>query len=251
METILIVDNEPFELSALQDMLKGDRYHFENASSSAEARQVVEAHGAKIMAILLDWVLPDVDGIELLRWLKAHPSLKDVEVVVQSAEFVPDSIRAGIECGAYYYLTKPFEKTQLQAIVRAAIDSCELRRTLARKIDETEDTVELLSTGTFRFRTLKEAELLAVHLCSSAGDPMMGIALMELMINAVEHGNLEISYKEKGDFIARGLFEEEVERRLSSPAFRHRQVKVGVQRTSDHLEVEITDAGPGLISNAT
>lgn len=246
METILIVDDEPFELSALRDMLEDGRYHFETASSSEEARRIVEECGPQIMAILLDWVLPEVDGVELLRWLKMHPSLTDVEVVVQSAEFVPESIRAGIECGAYYYLTKPFARTQLQAIVRAAIESCELRRTLATKIDEAEDTVELLASGTFRFRTLKEAELLAVHLCSSAGDPMMGIALMELMINAVEHGNLEISYQEKGALMARGAFKEEVERRLASPKFRDRQVEVNVQRMSGSLEVEIIDAGPGF-----
>lgn len=245
MKTILIIDGEPLSLSQLRGMLE-DRYRFEIASSGAEARRIVEDRGCEIMAILLDWVLPDVDGVELLRWLKSHPSLTDVEVVVESTEFVPEAIRAGIDCGAYYYLTKPFVRTQLRAIVRAAIGACELRRALARKIDETENTIELLNSGAFYFQTLKEAELLSVHLCSSASDPMMGIALMELLINAVEHGNLEISYEEKGEHRALGTFEEEVERRLKQPEFRDRRVKVEVERRGDHLEVEITDAGPGF-----
>lgn len=144
METILIIDDEPVGRSLLREMLDDGSYRFECAASSREARQIVAERGAAIKTILLDWNLPDTNGLELLEWLQDQPSLAAVEVVIQSAVFDPEYIERAIACGAYFCLVKPFEKSQLRAIVRAAIDTCELRRELTRKIEETEDTFDLL-----------------------------------------------------------------------------------------------------------
>jgi DNA-binding response OmpR family regulator len=157
MDTILIIDGEPFEVSTLERMLDGESYRFETASGGEEAKKVIRRNGEKITTILLDWVLPDVDGVELLRWIKDQPVMNDVEVIVESSEFVPESVKTGIDCGAYYYLTKPFEERQLEAIVRAAVSSYKLKRTVARKVEDTIDAFGLLRTGTFHFRTFDEA----------------------------------------------------------------------------------------------
>ena len=135
MDTILIVDDEPKEISLLREMLEEGEFRYEVAASAAEARAVVETRGRRIKAVLLDWLLEGIDGVELMRWLQAHPALADVEIIVQSAEFEPGYIRAGLDCGAYYYLTKPFDTKQLCAIVRAAVKTCELKRSLEKRIE--------------------------------------------------------------------------------------------------------------------
>ena len=246
MAIILIIDDEPEELALLRDMLADDGYRFEMAVGRREARRLVEEHGRAIRAILLDWILGGFDGVELMRWIKGHPLLPDVEVVVQSAEFVPEHIHAGLACGAYFYLTKPFDPDQLRAIVRAAVGVCDLKRTLAHQIAACEDTVRLLEKGTFRFRTPQQAQVLAVHLGSATGDPQRGVGLLELMLNAVEHGNLGITYEEKGELRRQRGFRAEVSRRLALPENRDRWATVEVERQGDELLIEIGDPGDGF-----
>ncbi len=246
MATILIIDDEPQELALLRDMLAADGYRFEMATGQHDARRLVETHGKTIRAILLDWILEGLDPVELMHWIKNHPQLTDVEVVVQSTEFVPEDIRAGLANGAYFYLTKPFDPDQLRAIVRAAVAACDLKRSLTKRITACEDTVRLLESGTFRFRTPQQAEILAVHLGSATGEPQRGVGLLELMINAIEHGNLGITYDEKGELRRQGNFRQEVSRRLALPEYRDRWATVEVAQRGGEIEIEIRDTGEGF-----
>ena len=246
MHTILIVDDEPFDLKTLQAMLDDEDYRFVTAASSAEAKAVIAKHQQPLAAILLDWVLPDTDGVELLSWLKSRPELSDVEVIVHSVEFDPENVKRGIDCGAYYYLTKPVEELQLEAIVRAAILSTELKRRLKDKVKAAEDAYRLLDQGRFKFRTIEEADLLAVHIASACGIAECSMGLRELLVNAVEHGNLEISYEEKGRLLTAQNLDAERRRRLALAKYRDRLVEVSLQRLPGHMEVTIKDAGHGF-----
>ncbi len=246
MKTILIIDDEPAELSNLLEMLAAGYFRLETATSGHEARRLIDEKGDSFHAILLDWSLRDDEGLALLQWTKEQADLADVEVVVQSADFVPENVQAGISCGAFYYLTKPFEEAQLRAILQAAVSTTDLKRALAKKVSETEDSLRLLNQGTFYFRTPDEAKLLAVHLGSVCGDPQKGVGLLELMLNAIEHGNLGIDYEKKGELRARRQMQEEIQRRLELPEFRDKRVEVEFTRRGETYEVLITDEGPGF-----
>jgi CheY-like chemotaxis protein len=245
-KTILIVDDEPGELSTLLEMLEAGQFRLETATSGREARRLIDRKGDRFHAVLLDWNLKDDDGLDLLRWIKGRPDLGDVEVVVESSAFVPENVQTGIACGAFYYLTKPFEEAQLRAILGAAVATTDLKRALAEKIAETEDSLRLLSHGTFHLRTPDEAHLLAVHLGSVCGDPQKGVGLLELMLNAIEHGNLGITYEEKGLLRARRGMREEVFRRLELPEYRDRKVEVELTRQDGAIVIEIADEGEGF-----
>ena len=106
--------------------------------------------------------------------------------------------------------------------------------------------MRLMTAGKFSLRTRRQAEALAVHLGAAAGDSQRVVGLLELLLNAVEHGNLEISYQEKGQLLAEGRLEEEIERRLALSRFRDRRVEVEVVRNGRQLEILITDAGAGF-----
>jgi CheY-like chemotaxis protein len=246
MHNILIVDNEPFDLSVLEQMLDEADYRFVKATSGRETRQIITAQKPHLAAILIDWVLPDTDGVELLAWLKSRPELGDVEVIVHSIEFDPAHVEKGIDCGAYYYLTKPFEELQLEAIVRAAISSFELKQRLKEKVKATEDAFRLLDHGRFKFRSIEEAELVSVHIASACGAPDCSVGLRELLVNAVEHGNLEISYEDKGRLLAEQKLDAERRRRLGLAKYKDRFVEVSLQRLPDQMEVTIRDSGNGF-----
>ena len=92
MQTIVIVDNEPFELSLLEQMLENDTYRFETASTADQAKTLLGEVGDDTSVVVLDWVMPDVDGVELLRWIRSQPFAEDLEVIVHSEEFVPENV---------------------------------------------------------------------------------------------------------------------------------------------------------------
>lgn len=243
---VLVVDEEPTGLQALQETLQEGGFSMLTALTGTAARALVAEREREIEAVVLELALPDMDGFDLLRWMKDQPSLACAEVVVQSSRLRSDSVRKALDCGAYFYLSRPFQASQVQAIVRAAVEACRLRRSLEQKVDEVEDAFGLLSRGIFHLRSLREAELLSAHLGSAVGDPAKGAALLELLINAVEHGNLEISYEDKSRLMADGRLADEIERRLDLPEYASRQVEVQVEQRASGFQVLIRDEGPGF-----
>lgn len=77
--------------------------------------------------ILLDMHLPDIDGLELLRHLKADPATADIPVVAVSADALASQIETALQAGAQQYLTKPISVAELLAVVDAVLDSAETR----------------------------------------------------------------------------------------------------------------------------
>lgn len=104
-----------------------------------------------------------------------------------------------------------------------------------------------LDERSYRIRTLHEAKELADLLASAHPDPeRVVVGLTELLVNAVEHGNLGITYLEKAALLERGHLHAEIERRLALPELARRRVKVTVQRTADTLATAIEDEGDGF-----
>ena len=72
-------------------------------------------------AILLDIMMPDISGIEVLRYIRREPGLKHIPVVIVSAKALPSDIRAGMQAGATAYLTKPVRFDELRETVSDVI----------------------------------------------------------------------------------------------------------------------------------
>lgn len=244
--TVLIVDSEAVEASELQAMLSTDSYSFVVVESAEAARRSIRELRDELSAILLDWELPAAGGPELLRWIRTEGDIEDVEVVVHASGFEPSQVRSGLDDGAYFYLTKPFDGPQLEAIVRAAVSTYRLRSRLSDRVRQTEDAFQLLDFGRFRFRTIPEGDLIAIHIASACGRPDAALGLRELMVNAVEHGNLGITYADKSELIATRQLERERKRRLGLPAHADKRVQVTLQRICGSIEITITDTGAGF-----
>ena len=114
---------------------------------------------------------------------------------MQSAAAEPALLAEGIEAGADYYLTKPYKGSALVALVRVALARWRESTRLRERVEDLATTVALLSHAEFRFRTIDEAGALAHGLAGLCEAPeMVHIGLTELLVNAVEHGNLDIGF---------------------------------------------------------
>ena len=131
MTKILVADDDPVSLKVIAALLERDGYEPVTTESGRAAGEMVRADPS-IELILLDVVMPDMDGITLCRELKADPRTAPVPVILVSG-FRKDnsSIRAGLEAGAEGYLLKPIEDIALRAWVKATLRISSLQRELA------------------------------------------------------------------------------------------------------------------------
>ena len=125
--TILIIDDEPMARVALEALLSGEPYDLFFADNGV--RGLTMANDLSPDAILLDVMMPDVSGLEVLRYMRREPSLMHIPVVIVSARTLPTDIRAGMEAGASAYLTKPVGFQELRETVEEVIRAAEKLKT--------------------------------------------------------------------------------------------------------------------------
>ena len=245
-DTILIVDDEEQMRVVIQRILEDEGYSCLAAEDGIEAQEVIRSKVGALSAVLLDWTMPRMTGIDLLRWMKEEPRIEHIPVIMETAMDKPSFIKEGIEAGAFYYLTKPIERDVLLSVVKAAIDDFHFTQGLLRKLQECGNPFAVLEEATFRLRTLYEAETLAARIANAAPDPERTMVIAELINNAVEHGNLGIDYEEKTKLVSEGKWFAEVERRLALPENANKHVRVHLKKEQGNLFVEIEDQGPGF-----
>jgi two-component system alkaline phosphatase synthesis response regulator PhoP len=118
-ETILIVDDEEDILELMRYNLSREGYATQCAASGEEAFQIIQQ--APVDLLVLDLMLPGMDGLELTRRLKSGAQTRDIPIVVVSAKGEEADIVTGLELGADDYITKPFSPRVLIARVRSVL----------------------------------------------------------------------------------------------------------------------------------
>lgn len=244
---LLVVEDEPISREVLVGTLCENGYEVIAAVTGEEAWRKMAAEHDRLDAILLDRLLPDMDTLGLLVRLKADPVLTHVPVIMQTSLSSEEDVADGLKAGAYYYLTKPFPPDTLLAIVRSAVHDRQNYLQLQQSLHQARNILGHLERAEFWFRTQEEARDLATltaHVAPNPGRVVMG--LTELMLNAVEHGNLGISYAEKTRLIATNTLRAEVERRLQMPAYANRRARLKIDRDDTAVHFTIHDEGRGF-----
>lgn len=118
--TVFLVEDDPDMVSLVTYLLEGEGFAVEKAACRDEVLARLR-HAPPPDAVLLDVSLPDVNGFDVLRRLKQHPVLKNVPVVMLTAESGRESIVRGLAWGADGYITKPFERAKFLAGVKAVL----------------------------------------------------------------------------------------------------------------------------------
>lgn len=245
---LLVVDDEAFNRDILAEMLTGAGYEVVPAADGEEAWEILSSGKHKFSTVLLDRMMPRLDGMGLLARMKADQRFASLPAIFQTAIDQPQDIAEGIKAGAFYYLVKPVDERVLFAIVQSAIGVYKLTGTTeVREAPEDINLSHVIQRCEFSLQTLLEARSVAKVLSGFYPDPKRAyFGILELLVNAVEHGNLAISYAEKTKLLQQGLWESEVKRRLGQPEYSARKVRVQLDGEPDALRLEIRDEGKGF-----
>lgn len=107
---VLVVDDDPHILMSLEFLMKKSGYDVLVARNGTEALESIE--GSQPQLIILDIMMPDVDGYAICKHVKSGKDTKDIKVVFISAKTKEADIQKGYDMGAELYVTKPFSTRQ-------------------------------------------------------------------------------------------------------------------------------------------
>jgi phosphoserine phosphatase RsbU/P len=244
---VLVVDDNPLDRKLLDVHLTAHGYHARIAADGAEAWELLESDPAAFDVVLLDRSMPRMDGLQVLSRMKEHARLRMVPVILQTAAIDHDQIVEGLRAGAYYYLTKPYNAEMLVAVVATAANDYAEYRELQEQLRKGLKSLRLLTTASFTLQTLTEARDVAAIMANTCPDPSsVVIGLTELLLNAIEHGNLGITYEEKSRMMSKQEWFAEVDRRMDMPENIIKHVEVRFERRPSELVFTIRDDGRGF-----
>jgi len=182
--TILVVDDNPTNIQVLFDVLSRIGYRVAIAKSGENALQRLQSYLPDL--ILLDVMMPGIDGFETCRQLKENPQTEEIPVIFMTALSDPVDKVKGLNLGAVDYITKPIQHEEILARIRVHLQLQNLRKTLEQKV--VERTAEL--TKTLNDLKSTQVQLVQNEKMSSLGQLVAGIAHeINNPVNFI-HGNL-------------------------------------------------------------
>ncbi|MDM8514847.1 response regulator [Desulfobacterales bacterium HSG16] len=245
--TLLLVDDDLINLKFISHCLKNEKYIIYTSNNGAEAWELLNQAPDKFDAVVLDRMMPKMTGMDLLVKMKTHAILKMVPVIFQTGMIHEKDVLEGLQAGVDYYLTKPIHPKILIAVVKTAVTEYAICKSMWKNICNTENALTLMKSGSFEFQIIDEAKALSSLLASLCPEPdKAAIGLWELLINAVEHGNLGITYKEKAHLIETDVWQSEVTRRMILPENAFKKVSVQFENSDNDVRFLIQDQGKGF-----
>jgi CheY-like chemotaxis protein len=248
---ILAVDDEVFNLEILAEWLIDWGVNVDTAENGEQALSMLDSGERHYHLLLLDRMMPGMDGFKLLAEVHRRPKWKELTVVMQSASATVDEIQAAFAQGVWYYLCKPFDRRKLYSIIEAAMTDAIIHTRLRQSIQELSDPASwhLDEIPPLEVRSLADAFDAAVKLAPLSAKPeKVVVGLYELLLNAVEHGNLEITYNEKTRLLNDRIWKEEISTRLSGSPYCDRSATVTARPGGGGLQYFIKDQGNGFKS---
>lgn len=167
-QTILIVDDTPDNITLLSTLLK-DKYNTKVATNGGTALQIVA--GSEVDLILLDVMMPEMDGYETCRRLKNDPRSSDIPVIFLTAKTQPEDEAMGLNMGAVDYLSKPISPTILFARVATHLQLKNARQTLKKQNRTLEGVVE---QRTGQLSLMQDATIMAMASMAETRDNETG-----------------------------------------------------------------------------
>lgn len=122
LKTIFVVDDEESSVKLVQLLLEYEGYRVFTANTGEETIDFLEKSDEKPDLILLDIIMPKLDGLEVCKWIKSQPNLKNIPVVLFTVKVSESDKIAGFNAGADAYITKPFKVDDLLPLIESHIN---------------------------------------------------------------------------------------------------------------------------------
>lgn len=196
---ILVTDDVPANLDVLFQALDAEGYNVHVASDGPTALKVAEQSLPDL--ILLDVMMPGIDGYETCRQLKAQAAIRHIPVVFLTARDDLEGIVEGFESGGVDYITKPFKKEEVLVRIQTHLERAILARRLASINEELELKVAHRTADLVRkVRELEGKDRIAQHLLTFHSLEETLAVVLEVVINILELDQAVVYLANEGEF---------------------------------------------------
>ena len=187
---LLIVDDEPLGLKSMASVFEGQGYELVLTGSGHEAMQFVETGRPDV--ILLDVMMPGMDGLEACRRIRSHPGMAEIPILLVTALDDRQSRLEGLESGADDYITKPIDRAEVRARVRTITRLNRFRR-LQEEIVYSRQTMAELREYSRRLDLLRRIDR-AILMADSAAE--IAGQVLPLLRDLIPHSHAAIYRQE-------------------------------------------------------
>ncbi len=244
---VMIVEDDVFTIEFLSTFLTRAGYQVVTANNGQECLSILSVEYNHIDVILMDREMPILDGIETVGLINDDPEHSKIPVIMLTSADTREDVLEGLEVGVYQYLTKPIDKTMLNILVKNATRKSRHNKILGIKLKQHRRGFGMLSKAEFEFRTIHEAESLAAFIAHCFPDPEKILwAVYELMINAIEHGNLAVDKEDRANWVTLNIWEKEIEYLLTMQEHKKKKVSLKFSRRAEGFYITIEDEGDGF-----
>ena len=243
---ILIVDDEEGIRNLLRDIFETEGYQLALAENGREALEQYEIFRPDL--IIADIKMPKMDGLELLQEIRSKDN--DVLIVLMTGYGSEEYAVKAVEFRANNYLHKPINQNQLKHVVKK-YESIVRERTFQQKIigmfKNRSFTLEFGNDLKLVSRIADRLMLETVDALHSKDKLGIHLGLVELITNAIEHGNLAITYDETSEYVQKeGTTHTLVKERMNDPKYGDRKVTIQFNMDQEKCEWLIEDEGDGF-----
>lgn len=285
MTTLLFVEDEESIRQIYAQRLREEGYDVYVAVDGKDGLEKARKHCPNL--IISDITMPNMNGINFfLELQKSDAELAAIPFIFLTAKSSDKNKVAGMRLGVDGYLTKPVKFEILSATIESSLKSrkrhTDLLRSklvslfqplvendeyrvgeyqsletlfdhynqIAKTVIKPNININLLREASFSVKTLEEAKEVSHILSSICPEPETAIiGIIELLVNGIEHGNLDIGYQLKTKLLKEGRWIEEIECRQKHIENSAKYVDVIFKRTDKELKFKFTDCGKGFLPN--
>lgn len=197
-------------------------------------------------AIIVGPHLKDIQPLYFVNKINCASSLKTLPILMEGKTGSDAEMSEFIQAGARYYITKKLDQQLINELIDAAVRDNDRYRDMENNVMNHAASAALVDAS-FKLQTLQEAQSAAVIMAYACPNPRLAaVGITELIINAIEHGNLGIGYEEKTKLYQSKQWLEEIEKRLLLPDNRDKYVTVHFHKEGDIITIRIMDEGKGF-----
>lgn len=246
MPTILVVDDSPIDRRIVTGLLKGEEdWTIDQVNDGEEALRYLEK--SHVDLAISDLMMPGIDGLQLVKEVKSNYPL--VPIILMTSKGNEEIAVQALQSGAASYVPK-------STLARTLVDTVRSVLSVSGQMRDEARLIKCLKGSEYSFELDNDSSLIPaligflqddtarIGLCDEAERVRVGVALDEALVNALYHGNLEVSSDLRDtDYEA---YRELVQQRKAADPYRTRRIHVDVRMSPQQAEFTIRDEGPGF-----
>jgi len=242
---VLLVEDDAASMSYLEIVVKKEGHSYEKAYNGLDGLETFRAYNPDI--VLSDISMANMDGLEMLKRIKFLKP--DCIVIMLTAFNSEDYVVKAMQNGANNYLKKPAKRQELSALLRKYTAQLE-------NMKQVKNVAVYEEEHTFSMKFKSNIEIIpavCTYLINETGSCFeedvaldVKLGLGELILNAVEHGNLGISFSEKNDAVHADILQNLYIKRLLDPELADKNVEIYYEKSNNACKWVITDQGQGF-----